>query len=488
MLHTGGMLKPTHALFAVLAVGLAGCGDNFPEPPFVVTSCGKISTAHCVQIPAGDGAALQTAANTIDANTTIVLDTGVYKLNNQLTLRTNGVHLIGQGIERTTIDFGSATTQGNGVDAIGNDFLIQDLTVLDAKKDGIRVESSTGVVFRRIRATWTTPASSTNGAYGIYPVKSQNVLVEDSRAENAADAGLYVGQCQRVIVRNNTVTGNVAGLEIENTEYADVYNNTAENNTAGIVVFDLPGNPIVGRDVRIRNNIIRNNNGVNFAAGGTVANIPIGTGTFAMASRRVEITNNTYQNNHTTDIALISGLAIESDVTKWMLPTATIVGTYADLGLPAGAPGTIMNFRAENIVVAGNTHSGSGTTPDRLDPLHLGLLLALHYQATAVDSVLYDAIGETSFDSTTPAGNTNTNHMCVGGNTAGTFASLALDQQMSATPPAFYRPAKPFAPFDCTCGAIGCRGTIRPDDRHAVARGHGEHLSLAVRDALARGV
>jgi parallel beta-helix repeat protein len=288
------------------------------------------------------------------------------------------------------------------------------------------------------------------GAYGIYPVKSQNVLVENSRAENASDAGLYVGQCQHVIVRNNVVTGNVAGLEIENTQYADVYNNLAENNTGGIVVFDLPGNPIVGRDVRMHDNIIRNNNHVNFAAGGTVANILVGTGTFAMASRRVEITNNTYSNNNSTDISLISGLAIEPDFTKWILNTSTLTGKYDDLDLMSAATGTVMNFRGENIVVAGNKHSGSGTAPDVSDPLQLGLLLALHNQGRPVDSVLYDAIGESTFDPVVATKNTNDNHMCIGGNTGGTFASMALDKQQDNPTLAFYRPAAPFAPFQCT--------------------------------------
>jgi parallel beta-helix repeat protein len=313
------------------------------------------------------------------------------------------------------------------------------------------VESSKGVVFRRIRATWSKESSPTNGAYGIYPVKSQNVLVENSRAEHASDAGLYVGQCQHVIVRNNTVTGNVAGLEIENTQYADVYGNTAEDNTGGIVVFDLPGNPIVGRDVRLRNNTIRNNNHSNFASGGTVANIPVGTGTFAMASRRVEITGNTYENNHTSDISLISGLALELDVQRWTLPTASLSGSYDDLGLiPGGPPGTIMNFRGENIVVAGNKHAGSGTLADARDPLMLGLLLLIAYGNQPIDSVLYDAIGESQFHSTDATLNSNDNHMCVGGNIGGTFASLSLDHQSPAIQIPFFRPAAPFKPFDCT--------------------------------------
>jgi parallel beta-helix repeat protein len=428
----------------------AGCGDNAEAPNFPTASCEQVTGGHCIEIHGGDAAGLQTAANSIDASTTVVLGLGTFKLTNQLTIRTKGAHIIGQGIDRTTLDFSTATAQGNGVDVIGDDFLIQDLTVIDAAKDGIRVEASTGVVYRRIRVTWTTPSSPSNGAYGIYPVKSSNVLVEGSRAENASDAGLYVGQCQHVIVRNNVVTGNVAGLEIENTQYADVYNNTAEDNTGGIVVFDLPGNPIVGRDVRLRDNIIRNNNHVNFASGGTVASIPVGTGTFAMASRRVEITGNTYAGNNTGDIALISGLAIEPKMAKWTLPTASLTGKFDDLGLLSAMPDTVMNWRGENIVVANNKHSGSGTAPDTRDPLQLGLLLAISYAGAPVDNVLYDAILESKFDPTTASLNSNDNHMCVGGNTNGKFASLALDKQAPPVFVPFYRPAKPFAPFDCT--------------------------------------
>lgn len=438
-----------HLLFPfACAAALAGCGDNLAVS---VNSCADVTTGSCIEIKGGDVAALQAAANSLDPQTTIILGAGTFAMTNSLTIRTAGTHLIGQGIDATTLDFSGATAQVNGVDAQGDDFLIQDLTVLDSPKDGIRVEASNGVVFRRIRATWTEVSASTNGAYGIYPVKSQNVLVERSFAENASDAGLYVGQCQHVIVRNNKVSGNVAGLEIENTQFADVYGNTAEDNTGGIVVFDLPGNPIVGRDVRIRENTIRDNNHVNFAAGGTVAKIPVGTGTFAMASRRVEITRNTYSNNKTVDIALISGLAIESDMTKWTLPTATLVGSYQDLGLlPGAAPGTIMNFRSENIVVANNSHSGSGLHPDTSDPLMLGFLLILSYNGAPVSSVLYDSIGEPMFDSTDPAKNTNVNHVCIGANARGTFASMNLAVQSVSTRVPFFQPAAPFAPFDCT--------------------------------------
>lgn len=440
-------------LTLALCTTLAACGDDSGDDDgasaanFPLIRCANITSAHCREIAGGDVNALLTAANTLEPGTTLVLGQGTFMMSNSLSIRTASTHLIGQGIDQTTLDFAPTLAQVNGVDVIGNDFLVQDLTVRDAPKDGIRVETSNGVVFRRIRATWTNPSDSSNGAYGIYPVKSKNVLVEDSQAENASDAGLYVGQCENVIVRNNTVRGNVAGLEIENTQYADVYGNTAEDNTGGIVVFDLPGNPIVGRDVRLRDNIIRNNNHVNFAPGGTVQSIPSGTGTFALASRRVEITGNTYQNNQTGDIAILSGLVVESDFVKWQLATADLVGNWSDLGLLEGAaPGTITNFRSENIVVANNTHMGSGTMPEKRGPL--GELLAEMYKQSQVDSIIYDSIGESRFNSSDASMNSNDNHICAGGNAQGSLASMNLAVQEAMLTP-FFRPSAPFAPFDC---------------------------------------
>ncbi len=444
-------MKNQRLILASICGLVFGCGDD-ADRSFPLNRCADFDSAQCVQIPAGDSQALFDATNSLAPGTTIVLGAGTYALDNQVTIRNaDGTRIVGQGIDVTILDFGPAVAQINGIDAVADDFLVQDLTILDAPKDGVRVENSARVVFRRIRAAWTNPSDPTNGAYGIYPVKSRDVLVEESRAENASDAGLYVGQCQNAIIRNNTVTGNVAGLEIENTQYADVYGNVAENNAGGIVVFDLPGNPIVGRDVRLRDNTIRGNNLANFApAGTTVGMIPAGTGTFAMASRRVEITGNSYENNQTADIAIISGLVVEGSPTAWELAEATLTGDYLDLGLLAGGTsGTVTNYRTENIVVAGNTHVGSGAAPDT--SRELGLLLLVLYGQDPVDSVLYDAIGESSFDATTAAANSNDNHICAGGNTAGTFASIDLETQ-STTPgsPILRLVAPPFAPFDCT--------------------------------------
>lgn len=451
--------------FFAMSLGLAACGDD-PKNPFPTISCEKVETENCIEIAPGDSQALLLAVNDdLKPNTTIVLGAGKFVLDNEVTiLNVAGISLIGQGIDKSVLDFGTMTAQGNGVFASNtHNILVQDFTVVDAVKDGIRIENSDGVIFRRIRATWTTPGDATNGAYGIYPVKVKNVLVEDSFAENASDAGLYVGQCQYAIVRNNTVKGNVAGLEIENTQYADVYGNLAEDNTGGIVVFDMPGNPIVGRDVRVHDNIIRRNNRPNFAPTGVVKEIPAGTGTFAMASRRVEITDNVYENNQTVDIAIISGFLVEPNLVDWSLSTATLLGDWEDLGLGVGYsyqcetelneddeevcvedengdivyvldgddnriiiedPTKINNGPSTEIVIANNSHTGSGTKVDHSVELGQGLLIA--FPGQTVPSVLYEVLGESSFDTEDAAGNSNDNRVCVGDNTGGNFAVVAL--------------------------------------------------------------
>src|SRR5699024_2527168 len=101
-----------------------------------------------------------------------------------------------------------------------------------------------------VATVWEGEPDSANGAYGLYPVESANVLIEDSYVRGSADAGVYVGQSDRIVVRNNIAEWNVAGMEIENSTNADMYSNIARHNTGGLLVFDLPiGNGKYGSGV-----------------------------------------------------------------------------------------------------------------------------------------------------------------------------------------------------------------------------------------------
>jgi parallel beta-helix repeat protein len=187
------------------------------------------------------------------------------------------------------------------------------LAIEDTKGDAIKVQDAHGVTLRNLKISWTGGPSSENGAYGLYPVSCQYVLIEGCEVSNASDAGIYVGQSTDVIVRNNIVFNNVAGIEIENCIRADVYENQAYENTGGIFVFDLPELPQKnGHTIRLYDNIIRDNNHVNFASeGNTVALVPSGTGVLIMATRKVEIFGNKILNHHTTSTSVVSYLLTE---------------------------------------------------------------------------------------------------------------------------------------------------------------------------------
>ena len=156
-------------------------------------------------------------------------------------------------------------------------------------------------------------------------------------------------------------------------------------------------------------------------------------------------------NNRTIDIGILSGLVIEGPEV-WELETAGLRGQWDDLGLlPGATAGTNTNFRAENVVIGGNTHSGSGTRADTTKDM--GLLVGLLYGAEdAAPSVVYDGIGETMFDAEVAANNSNDNHICVGGNAGGNglgVMNLAAQIEMPGSPHLILRDP-PFAPYDCT--------------------------------------
>ena len=187
---------------------------------------------------------------------------------------------------------------------------LEGFTVADSKGDAIKVQDCENIVMRDLEATWTQGKKPTNGAYGLYPVSSKNLLMEKCEASFAMDAGIYVGQSTNVVVRDNYVHDNVAGLEIENTISGEVYNNVAKNNTGGMLIFDMPDLPQANGDrIKFYNNTMDGNNGENFAPEGmVVSTIPPGSGMIIMAHSNIEMHDNTITNHKTLGIAVNSWL------------------------------------------------------------------------------------------------------------------------------------------------------------------------------------
>ncbi len=290
-------MKKQYLCVATAALALAACaGQDGPLRP-----------------GANDHKTLQEALLVAEPGAVIELGAGRFVLDATLSLDVEGVTLRGQGMDETILDFAGQApgTGGEGVLVTANDFTVESLAVENTLGDGIKVEGTTGAAFRSVRVEWTNGPDTDNGAYGLYPVQVTNVLIEDSRVRGASDAGIYVGQSANVVVRRNEVWENVAGIEIENTTGADVYENRAHGNTGGLLVFSLPELPVKdGRDARIYDNEIADNNLPNFGKeGAIVSTIPAGSGVIVMASDNVELFGNRIHNNQNSNLAVISYLS-----------------------------------------------------------------------------------------------------------------------------------------------------------------------------------
>ena len=261
---------------------------------------------------------LQTQLIMAEDGDTITLAEGVISMDGTLSMEgKKKITIKGKGIDKSIISFKGQLTGAEGL-RISNceNITLEDFSVQDAKGDCIKAMDVNGITFRRIKAEWTGKLSSKNGSYALYPVMCTNVLIEESIARGASDAGIYVGQSRNIIVRNCKAYENVAGIEIENSTEAEVYGNEAYNNTGGILVFDLPDLKIKkGSNCKVHDNIIRENNQENFAPkGNIVGKVPQGTGVLLLASTNVELYNNKITNNRTIPTGIISYYITENPI------------------------------------------------------------------------------------------------------------------------------------------------------------------------------
>lgn len=238
---------------------------------------------------------------------TIVIPSGIYEFKRSLSLDVDNVTIKGNSMSDTILSFKNQVSGAEGLLVTASNFTIEDIAIEDTVGDALKINEGNNIIVRRVRTEWTGGPDTNNGAYGIYPVQTENTLVEDSVAIGASDAGIYVGQSRRVIVRGCLAEFNVAGIEIENTVDADVYENVARLNTGGILVFNMPQLELEGKRTRIFNNQIINNNTPNFGKPGTaVASVPAGSGISINSNDQVEVFDNLMVNNQTAHIVISS--------------------------------------------------------------------------------------------------------------------------------------------------------------------------------------
>jgi parallel beta-helix repeat protein len=278
--------------------------------------------------PGGDAQeALQTALLDAKPGDMVHIAAGRYELTDGLSLDVDNVTVRGAGPDKTILSFKGQKGAGEGLLITSDKVTIRDLGMEDTRGDGLKAKGSDQISFVNVRVEWTGGPKETNGAYGVYPVSSTNVLIDRVLVRGASDAGIYVGQSKNIVVKNSRAEFNVAGIEIENSYDADVFDNVTTRNTGGILVFDLPNLPQMGgRSHRIYRNRIVQNDTPNFAPkGNIVANVPVGTGVMVMANMDVHVFDNEIDGNQSTGVVLASYTQKFDDKTYNPLPRDVVV-------------------------------------------------------------------------------------------------------------------------------------------------------------------
>ena len=340
-------------LLISLCLGLASCaGEPVTEPP---SDYQKILMEELI---------------TAEPGAVIEISAGVHEITRGLSLKVDGVTIRGAGMDKSVLSFRNQIQGSEGLMITANDVRLEGFAVEDTVGDAIKINECRNLVIDGVRVEWTNGPDTDNGAYGLYPVQCENVLIENSVAIAASDAGIYVGQSEQVVVRHSRAEFNVAGIEIENTSFADVYENVATNNTGGILVFNMPNLPKPGVATRVFKNEVYANNTANFAPeGGAVAGVPAGSGILINSNDFVEVFDNDIRDNETANIIISSFFAT----------------TYTE----RSAQPDFDPF-PETIYIYNNRFSGGGSSPDGLDLQTLKL--AQYGLSGSFPDVLWDGI------------------------------------------------------------------------------------------------
>lgn len=294
----------------------------------LVAGAPALAGTHTVSPGEGAQERLQEALIMAAPGDEIVLGAGTFILTDGLSLDVDGVTIRGAGPGDTVLDFTNQADAGEGLLVTSDNVTLRDFALENPHGDGIKSKGADNIVYYRIRVTWTGGPKPTNGAYGIYPVESTGILIQGCEVSGASDAGIYVGQSRNITVRESLAHYNVAGIEIENSRNAIVEENLATHNTGGILVFDLPGLPVMGGgDVVVRENLVAANDVDNFAPpGNIVGGVKRGTGILVMANDNVLIEENLLSENGTAQIMIVSYTQSYTDERYNPYPRNVVIG------------------------------------------------------------------------------------------------------------------------------------------------------------------
>jgi len=292
-------------------------------------SCAFAAEARTRVVHAGES--IRAALAQARPGDTIQVLPGVYREGrpgdlNALTITIDGIELVGKPRPGHPVVLENAGNQGYGIwvspansagpVAQANDekppcgfdgssihgFAIEGFTIRGFEEHGLHLACVHGF---RIEDN----VAEGNHVYGLFPVLSTDGILSGNVVRGSdKDAGIYVGQSDRVVIAGNFAEDNLLGLEVENSRDCGVFGNELTGNTLGIIV-DVLFDKIRLTQERtvVAGNRVHDNNRENTAEpGDIIAVLPSGIGVLLSGADTTRVTLNDVHGNQFAGIAVVS--------------------------------------------------------------------------------------------------------------------------------------------------------------------------------------
>jgi len=204
----------------------------------------------------------------------------------------------------------------DGTDLLGNSGITVRPLSPSARVSGFRLSglqiqnySENGVILIRVDYFQIDNGKYINNEeYGIFPILSSHGLIRSNQVSGSDDTGIYIGQSQDVIIKDNYVHDCTVGIEAELSSNITVQNNQAIDNSIGMTAEVLPGLSVtVTTNVQIIDNTFDNNNRANPVTDPTdiLSQLPSGSGLLIFGADHVRVRDNNVVRNNSVGIAVV---------------------------------------------------------------------------------------------------------------------------------------------------------------------------------------
>lgn len=259
------------------------------------------------------GESIQAAIDDAPDGSIVFVRPGTYVIEETITIN-KPLHLVGLGWPGSVV----IEESQNLSERLRNGILARDVQGLSLINLTVRGFTGNGVFFVGVDGFLLFRLITDQlreGAYGLFPVRSQNGIVARCTATGADDAGIYVGQSENVAVVHNEAYGNVIGFEAENVKRNRWAHNRGYDNAAGMLAIFLPPSRYISvlhaEQLLVEHNRFTDNNAENFAPEGELASfVPSGTGLLVIGYDDSLIRRNRVTGNRFAGIGLGSTLTL----------------------------------------------------------------------------------------------------------------------------------------------------------------------------------